>query len=172
MLSVGQLFCGCISCSWYAWEVGRQRDPRLGVRVVLPAIPKKSDKVGFRAMSTHQSAASTVKSSTFVPCRLQSDVRENVMIQTSWANEPGRSTAGVTGSLRQVLSEAAEWGVGAFVASADVEGAFDCIRHEDVEKALLQKGVHPVAVCSVLRESCDLKGRIHLPGAPISPDFL
>ena len=54
--------------------------------------------------------------------------------------EPGRSTAGVTATLRQVLSKAAEWGVGAFVASADVEGAFDGIKHDDVEKALLQKG--------------------------------
>ena len=58
------------------------------------------------------------------------------------------------------------------MASADVEGAFDCITHEDVEKALLQKGVHPEAVCSLLRESCDLKGKIGLPGAPISPSFL
>ena len=29
------------------------------------------------------------------------------------------------------------------MASADVEGAFDGIKHDDVEKALLQKGVHP-----------------------------
>ena len=45
-------------------------------------------------------------------------------------------------------------GVGAFVASADVEG----IKHDHVEKALLQKGVHPESVCSLLRESSDLKG--------------
>ena len=56
-------------------------------------------------------------------------------------------------------------GYRAFVASVDVEGAFDCIRRVDVEKALLQKGVHPEAVCSLLRESCDLKGRINLSGA-------
>ena len=29
------------------------------------------------------------------------------------------ATAGVTATLRQVLSKAAEWGVGAFVAPAD-----------------------------------------------------
>ena len=86
--------------------------------------------------------------------------------------EPGRSTAGVTATLRQVLGKAAEWSVGAFVASADVEGAFDCIKHDDVERALLQTGVHPESVCSLLRESCDLKGRIKLPGAPMSPAFL
>ena len=40
------------------------------------------------------------------------------------------------------------------------------------EKALLQKGVHPESVCSLLRESSDLKGRINLPGAPMSPAFL
>ena len=73
--------------------------------------------------------------------------------------ERGRSTAGVTATLSQVLSKAAEWGVGAFVASADVEGAFDCSTHDDVEKALLQKNL-------------DLKGRINLPGAPMSPAFL
>ena len=49
--------------------------------------------------------------------------------------------------------------MGAFVASADVEGAFEGIRHEDVGNHLLQKGVHPGAVCSLLRESCDLKGK-------------
>ena len=53
--------------------------------------------------------------------------------------EPGRSTAGVTVTLRQVLSKAAELGVGAFVAPANVEGAYDCIKHDDVERALLQK---------------------------------
>ena len=58
------------------------------------------------------------------------------------------------------------------MASADVDGAFDCIKHDDVERALLQKGVHPESVCSLLRESCDLKGRTNLPGAPMSPAFL
>ena len=33
-------------------------------------------------------------------------------------------------------------------------------------------GVHPESVSSLLRESCDLKGKINLPGAPMSPDFL
>ena len=64
-------------------------------------------------------------------------------------SEPGRSTAGVTATLRQVLSK----GVGAFVASAYVEGAFDCINHDDVERALLRGGVHPESVCSFLRRS-------------------
>ena len=66
---------------------------------------------------------------------------------------------------------ATEWGTGAFVASADVESAFDCIKHMDVECALLQKGVHPASICALLRESCDLKGRINLPGAPMSSPF-
>ena len=59
-------------------------------------------------------------------------------------------------TLRQVLSKAAEWSVGAFVASADVEGAFVGIKHDDVERALLQNGVHPESVCSLLPESCYL----------------
>ena len=85
--------------------------------------------------------------------------------------EPGRSTAGITATLRQILGKAAEWGIGAFVASADVESAFDCIKHMDVERVLLQKGVHPASICALLRESCDLKGRINLPGAPMSSPF-
>ena len=28
----GQLFCGCISCSWYAWVAGKLRDLMLGVK--------------------------------------------------------------------------------------------------------------------------------------------
>ena len=85
--------------------------------------------------------------------------------------EPGRSTAGITATLRKILGKAAEWGIGAFVASADVEGAFDSIRHMDIERALLQKGVRPSSICALLRESCDLKGRINLPGAPMSSPF-
>ena len=57
------------------------------------------------------------------------------------------------------------------MASADVEGAFDGVKHDDVEKAFFQKGVHPEAVCSLLRESRDLKGRLNLSGAPMSPAF-
>ena len=32
VLSAGQLFCGCLSCSWYVWEGGRLRELMLGVR--------------------------------------------------------------------------------------------------------------------------------------------
>ena len=85
--------------------------------------------------------------------------------------EPGRSTAGITATLRQILGKAAELGVEASVASADVEGAFACIKHVDVERALLRKGVHPGSVCALVRESCDLKGRINSPGAPMSSPF-
>ena len=58
------------------------------------------------------------------------------------------------------------------MASADVEGAFHGIKHDYVEKALPQKGVHPESVCSLLRESSDLKGRFNLLGAPMSLAFL
>ena len=43
---------------------------------------------------------------------------------------------------------------------------------DDVGKALLQKGGHPEAVCSLVRESSDLKGIINLFGASTSPDIL
>ena len=52
-----------------------------------------------------------------------------------------------------------------------MEVAFDCIRHMDIERALLQKGVRPSSICALLRESSDLKGRINLPGAPMSAPF-
>ena len=45
----------------------------------------------------------------------------------------------------------------------DVESAFVCIKHMDVERALLEKGVHPASICALLRESCDLKGKFNLP---------
>ena len=32
VLLAGRLFCGCISCSWCVWVVGRLRDLMLGVR--------------------------------------------------------------------------------------------------------------------------------------------
>ena len=149
--------------------VGRLRE-RLDAwrEVVLTAIPKKSDKVGFRSMR-YISLLLVIQK--FYSRTLQSAVRrERKPHETNILGyEPGRSTACVTATLRQVLSKAAEWSVG---ASADVEGAFDGIKHDDVEKVLLQKGVHPESVCSLLRESSDLKGRIKLPFAPMSPAFL
>ena len=80
--------------------------------------------------------------------------------------EPGRSTAGVTATLRHVLSKASEWCVGAFVASADVEGAFDGIKHDEVEKALLQKK------CSSRIRLLSFARICTLPGAPMSPALL
>ena len=130
----------------------------------MTAIPKKSDKVGFRSM--RYISLLLVIQKFYFRALLSSVRSERKPHETNILGfEPGRSTAGVTATLRQVLSKAAEWGVGAFVASADVEGAFDGIKHDDVEKALLQKGVHPESVCSLLRESSDLKGRINLLGA-------
>ena len=102
------------------WETER---PDAWREVVLTAIPKKSDKVGFRSMR-YISLLPVIQK--FYIRALQTAVRRarkphetNIL-----GYEPGRSTAGVTATLRQVLSKAAEWGVGAFVASADVEGAF------------------------------------------------
>ena len=121
VLSAGQLSCGCISCSWYVWEVGRQRldDWR---EVVLTAIPKKSEKVGFRSMR-YISLLLVIQK--FYIRALQSAVgRERKPHETNILGyEPGRSTAGVTATLRE-LSKAVEWGVGAFVASADVDALF------------------------------------------------
>ena len=150
------------------WETER---PDAWREVVLTALPKNSDKVGFRSMR-YISLLPVIQK--FYIRALQSAVRrERKPHETNILGyEPGRSNAGVTATLRQVLSKAAEWCVGAYVASADVEGAFDGIKHDDVEKALLQKGVHPESVCSLLRESSDLKVRINLLGAPMSPAFL
>ena len=108
--------------------------------VVLTAIPKKSDKVGFR-LRRYISQLLVIQK--FHTRALQTAVRRerNPHETNILGSEPGRSTAGITATLRQVLSKGAEWSVGAFVASADVEGAFDCIKHDDVERALLQKKV-------------------------------
>ena len=109
--------------------------------VVLTAIPKKSGKVFFRSMR-YISLLPVIQK--FYIRASQSVVRrERKPHETNILGfQPGRSTAG----------EAAEWSVGAFVASADVEGAFDGIKHDDVGKALLR--------------------RINLLGAPMSPAFI
>ena len=61
VLSAGHLSCGCISCSWYAWVAGSLRGPYAWREVMLTAIAKKSDKVGFRSMRRHQSVACDTK---------------------------------------------------------------------------------------------------------------
>ena len=57
------------------------------------------------------------------------------------------------------------------MASADVEGACDGNRHEDVTHALLQKGVHPGAVCSFFANPVTFKAELACRGAPASPEF-
>ena len=90
------------------WETER---PDAWREVVLTAIPKKSDKVGFRSMR-YISLLPVIQK--FYIRALQSAVRrERKPHETNILGyEPGRSTAGVTATLRQVLSKAAECGVG------------------------------------------------------------
>ena len=52
------------------------------------------------------------------------------MKRTSWVASLEDPLAGVTATSRQFHSKAAEWGVGALMASADVKGAFDCVVHQ------------------------------------------
>ena len=117
------------------WETEK---PETWNEVILTAIPKKTDKVGLQSMRYISLLPVLQK---FYIRALQTAVkRERRPNETNILGyEPGRSTAGITATLRQILGKAAEWGIGAFVASADVEGAFDCIRHMDIERALLQK---------------------------------
>ena len=131
------------------WETER---PDAWREVLLTANPKKSDKVGFRSMR-YISLLLVMQKFYIRALHLQTAVRrERKPHETNILGyELGRSTAGVTATLRQVLSKAAERRVGAFVASADVEGAFDCIKQDDVERALFQKGVHSDSVCSFAR---------------------
>ena len=96
---------------------------------MLVAILNSFDMVGFRAL--RYISLLPVLSNCYVRA-LQVAVRRergDPMRQASCGFELERFTANVTGTLRQVFSKAAEWGVGANVASDDVEGAFDGIGH-------------------------------------------
>ena len=124
----------------------------------MSAIPKKTHKVGLESMRYISLLLVLQK---FYIRALQTAVRrERKPHETNILEyEPGRSTAGIAATLRQILGKAAELGIGAFIASANVESAFDCIKHMDVERALLQKGVHLASICALLRESCDFQGK-------------
>ena len=92
------------------WETER---PKAWREVVLTAIPKKSDKVGFRSM--RYISLLPVIQKFHIPALLMAVRRERKLHETNILGyEPGRSTAGVTATLRQVLSKTAEWGVGFF----------------------------------------------------------
>ena len=91
------------------WETER---PEAWREVVLTAIPKKSDKVGS-CSEMHQFVASVTK--VLHPSLKPHET--NIL-----GYEPGRSTTGVTATLRQVFRKAAECCVGAFVASAECGG--------------------------------------------------
>ena len=136
----------------------------------MTAIPKKSDKVGFRSMR-YISLLLVVQ--TFYIRALQTAVRRERITRNKHLGLRARKIHYWCDCNTETSAQQSGCMVcGAFVASADVEGAFDCIKHDDVDKASLQKNVHPESVCSLFRDSCDLKARFNLPGAPMSPAFL
>ena len=92
------------------WEPERLEAWR---EVVLTAIPKKSDSMGFRSMR-YISLLLVIQK--FYIRALQTALRrERKPHETNTLGyELGRSTAGVTATLRQVLSKAPEWCVEAF----------------------------------------------------------
>ena len=84
------------------------------------AIPKKTDKVGLQSM---RYICLLLVLQKFYIRALQTAVKQERKPHETKFFEPGRSTAGITATLRQFLGKATEWGIGVFVASADVESA-------------------------------------------------
>ena len=101
--------------------------PEAWHEVVLTAILKKSDKAGFLAM--RYISLLPVLQKFCIRSLQTAERRERKHHETNILGyEPGRSTAGVTATLGHVLSKAAEWSVGAFMASADAEVPLTALR--------------------------------------------
>ena len=82
--------------------------PEAWPEVMLVAIDKKTDKGGFRAM--RYISLLPVRQKLYVRALQTAVRRERRPHETNILGcEPGSSTAGVTGQLRQVLSKGAEW---------------------------------------------------------------
>ena len=105
-LSAGQLCCGSICCFLCVWVPGRQK-PEAWCEVILTAIPKKTDKVGLQSMRYISLLPVLQK---FYIRALQTAVkRERKPHETNILGyELGRSTAGITATLRQFLGKATE----------------------------------------------------------------
>ena len=121
------------------WETGR---PEAWSEVMLVAIPKKTDKVGFRAM--RYISLLLVLQKIYVRA-LQTAVRRkrkphSTNILVFCASEIHcRSHGGVETSAQQGGTK----GCWRFRGLCRRRGAIDGIRHRDVTEALLQKGMHP-----------------------------
>ena len=114
------------------WESER---PDAWHEVVLTAIPQKSDKVGFcsrRYISLFPVIQKFYTRAVQVAVR-----RERKPTRNKHLGQRVREIhCWCHCNTETVSSMAAVWCVGAFVASADVEGVFDCVKHDDVERAL------------------------------------
>ena len=88
------------------WET---ENPEAWREVMLVAISNNSDKVGFRAMM--YISLLPVLQKFYVPALQAAERWERRPPETNILGfePPGRSTAGVTSTLRHVLSKAAEW---------------------------------------------------------------
>ena len=83
----------------------------------------------------------------------------------------GKRTADVTSILKELLHYATTWRRKVFVASQDVETAFDSMCHDYLMEAMLQRGLHPMSVLALMRELTGLSATISIPGAGCTDAF-
>ena len=71
----------------------------------------------------------------------------------------------VTELIRQALHLSKLWGKTLYVISADIATAFDDMKHPEMARSLLARGVHPRLVHAVMMEYMDLRARVKLADA-------
>lgn len=67
----------------------------------------------------------------------------------------GRQTLEICSFLQLALSRSAEWRMPLYIASLDIEGAFDAMRLEHVAPAIAARGAPPQLVAAIVREQLD-----------------
>ena len=77
----------------------------------------------------------------------------------------GCCTGLVTELLRQSLHLAAQWAKPVYLMSLDIATAFDDMRHGQMAKSLIARGVHPNLVRAFMLEYLDLRARVKLADA-------
>ena len=88
-----------------------------------------------------------------------------------WGFRPGRQALDVVGALAWGFRRAAEWDQELYLASLDVEGAFDAMRAELLGAELEQRGAPASAVEAILAEMVGMEVTTQFAGSSAPPFF-
>ena len=137
-------------------------------------IPKPDSKGPFTFDKSLRWIAKVAVSQKWYQYAVRQQLRQQVRpigVET-YGFKPGRRTTDITGVIRQVFHTAWTFqSSSVYLAALDIKTAFDDMRHGILERAMRQRGIHPLTIHNVLRELSELQARINIQGCEVTDPF-